>query len=142
MLRSALSMLGVILAVLCFAVLAGTDARAGGVGHHHPGAAATTHSGAHAPARDTTGGAERVGHPDRTAGHKQPTDPDAAGGAPCGGGHSDDGSMCCGVACHAAMPAAGDGQGLVLPVGPVKSPSPVETRGDRLVLLIERPPRD
>lgn len=140
MLRSGLALVGMILAVLGLAILAGTDAHAGGSGHHH-GPAATAPASAGQDGREATGRADRPEHHDRAAGHDHPGDARATGGTPCGGGHADDGSMCCGVACHAAMPA-GDGTAGPAPALGVVASSPVaETRRDRFVLLIERPPR-
>lgn len=137
MVRPVLTLLAVIAALLGFALGAGSDAQAGGVGHQHgpqPTVAADV-----APV--ASGSGERTAHHGRSADHGPAAEPGAAGETPCGGGHREDGSMCCGVACHAAMPASADDAGRMPTVGPVRTPPSVDAKKDRLVLLIERPPR-
>ncbi len=132
MLRIGLSFVAVFLALLSLAVFAGTEARAGGAGHHH----------AHAPAIEVAAGGQGVVDPaassvDRTGealGLAVPTQP-------CGGGHSDEGGLCCGVACHAAMAVPGIEPGFVKPTAERRLAGHAERRDDRFVLFIERPPR-
>lgn len=132
MLRAGLSFVAVFLALLSLAVFAGSEARAGGAGHHH----------AHAPAIEVAADGQGVVDPavssvDRTGealGRAVPTQP-------CGGGHSDEGGLCCGVACHAAMAVIGVEPGFVKPTGQLRTTAAAERRDDRFVLFIERPPR-
>lgn len=140
MLRTGLALFGVILAVLCFAILAGTDAHAGGLGHRH-GPVASGPASAGEEGREAAGRAARPAHHDEAAGHDHPGAPRATGDSPCGGDHADDGSMCCGVACHAAMPSNDDDPGRFPTMGLVTGSLLAQTHHDRLVLLIERPPR-
>jgi hypothetical protein len=134
-----LSLLVLLSAVLFLAIVAGTEAHAGGAGHSHGHGIAVEVSTA--PDRDGDVGIALPGPKEPAAGALNAAKTAGSDTPPCGGEHAEGGKGCCGVACHAAVSQTLVDASFARQASLALRPIRAECRDGRLAFSIERPPR-